>query len=320
VEIERAFHRAFTDPEGATEEVHELATSAIPELERLGDEVGLSRAWYLAADEYLVNCRWGERTEALERALEHAQRAGDRRLQAAMIGALGQTLFFGPTPVDRAIAQCEEFLAVAPDDRTVQAGVLTTLAGLYAMRGDFEPARASLARGFTIYDELGLRARRAIRSLIEASIDLLEGDAAAAVEALQAGYEEFTNMGDLGSRATLAAYLADALCAAGRYDEAERYSAIAEELAASDDLVTQVLWRCARAKALAHGGSGGEAQALAKQAVELAAPTDFLDLQATTFLTRAQVVEDPEEARALVDQARERYARKGNVAAASRLG
>jgi len=319
IEIERAFHRAFTDPEGATEEMHDLAASAVPELEQLGDEIGLSRAWHLVADEYLVVCRWGERTKALEQAFEHAQKAGDRRLQAAMIGALGQTLFFGPTPVDEAIARCKEFLAAAPDDRIVQAGVLTTLGGLYAMRGEFDPARASLARGFAIYDELGLRARRAVRSLVEASIELLAGNPDAAVEALQGGYDAFTEMGDQGSRATLAAYLADALCAADRCDEAERYSEIAEELSASDDLVTQVLWRCARAKALAQRGLRGEAERLAAEAIDLAAPTDFLDLQATAFLTRSETVADPDEAQALVAQARERYELKGNIAAAARL-
>ncbi len=316
IEIERAIHRAFTDPEGSTEEMHEVAAAAVPELERLGDDRGLSRAWNLIADEYVVSGLWGERTKALERALGHAQRAGDGRLRAHVIGSLAQALFFGPTPADEAIARCKDFLAAAPDDRIVQAGVLTTLAGLYAMCGDFVPARESLGRGFAIYDELGLRHRRAVRSLVEASIDLLDGDPEAAVDALEGGYDAFTEMGDQGARATLAAYLADALCAAGRYDEATLYSKIAEELTASDDLVTQVLWRCARAKAFAHRGESDQAGRLASQAVELAAPTDWLDLRATAFLSAAEATGDA----TFVKRARECYEQKGNVAAAARLG
>jgi class 3 adenylate cyclase/tetratricopeptide (TPR) repeat protein len=320
IEIEQALHRAFVQPEGSAVDMHELAASAIPELERFGDDGGLARAWTLVADEHLVACRWGERAKALERALGYAQRAGDRRLRAALIGYLGQTLFYGPTPVDEAIERCEELRATAPEDRTVEAGMLSTLAGLYAMRGDFARARPALARGYAIYEELGLLHRRAIRRLIEAAIEQLAGDAEAAVEALRAGYAEFTQIGDLGARSTMAAYLADALCVAGRYDEAERYAGIAAELAASDDLVTQVLWRCARAKALAHRGEREEADSLAAEAIELAAPTDFLDLQATAFLTRAETVGEGTQAQALVELARDRLERKGNVAALARLG
>ena len=126
----------------------------------------------------------------------------------------------------------------------------------------------------------------------------------------------FTEMGDQGARATFAAYLADALCAAGRYDEATLYSEIAEELTASDDLVTQVLWRCARAKAFAHRGESDQARRLASQAVELAAPTDWLDLQATAFLSAAEATGDA----TFVERARECYEQKGNVAAAAGLG
>jgi class 3 adenylate cyclase/tetratricopeptide (TPR) repeat protein len=316
IEIERAFQHGYVHPEGSTEQMHELASSAIPELERLGDDVGLVRAWLLVAEEHLVACRWGERAKALERALQHAERAGNRQLQVLVIGFLGQTLFYGPTPAREAIEHGEMLRASAGGSATAEASMLTALAGLYAMQCEFERARALLTHGFELYEELGLRPRRAIRRLVEASIEQLAGNPDGAVAALQTSYDEFTEMGDQGGRATLAAFLADALSTSSRYDEAQRYSELAEELSASDDLVTQVLWRCARAKAFAHQGESEQANRLAAEAVELAAPTDFLDLQATAFLTAGEVTCDA----AFVERARERYEQKGNVAAASRLG
>ena len=97
-----------------------MAAAAVPELERLGDDRGLSRAWNLIADELAGSGLRGERTKALERALGHAQRAGDGGLRAhGSVSA--QALFFGPTPVDEAIVRCKDFRAAAPDDRIVQA-------------------------------------------------------------------------------------------------------------------------------------------------------------------------------------------------------
>ena len=52
-----------------------LAREVIPELERLGDELGLARAWWLKSESDALACRWLARAEALERALAHAHRA-----------------------------------------------------------------------------------------------------------------------------------------------------------------------------------------------------------------------------------------------------
>ena len=66
-------------------------------------------------------------------------------------------------------------------------GALTTLAALNAMKGDFPTAREQWGEAARRYEELGLRFRRASRSLIGAQIELLAGDPQAAADELRFG-------------------------------------------------------------------------------------------------------------------------------------
>ena len=49
--------------------------------------------------------RWGAAVEALERALAHATRAGDRELYVQIASGLGFALFLSPVPVADALAR-----------------------------------------------------------------------------------------------------------------------------------------------------------------------------------------------------------------------
>jgi class 3 adenylate cyclase/tetratricopeptide (TPR) repeat protein len=120
--IEGEFLRAFTDPQSSTDELVRVAESAIPILEELDDDLGLAKAWWLRSEADVIAARWGARAEALERALEYAQKAGDMRDSASLIGALAQALEYGPTPVPEAIRRCEEVLAETRQ-RRIEAAV-----------------------------------------------------------------------------------------------------------------------------------------------------------------------------------------------------
>jgi hypothetical protein len=54
----------------------------------------------------------------------------------------------------------------------------------------------------------------------------------------------------------------------------------AAELGASDDAITQMLWRQTRAKVYARPGERADAERLAREAVAIGEDTDFLDAQA----------------------------------------
>jgi class 3 adenylate cyclase len=317
--IEQQFIRSFTDPEGSSEDIQILTQSAIPELEALGDDLGLARAWWLASEVHTIACQWGARAAALERALEHAGRADDGQLQATLIALLVQALVYGPTPVDDAIARLADFYAHAVGDRALEAALTSSLAMLHAMRGDIDEGRERYAQARAIYDELGLNYRRANRSLVLATVEMLAGNPSAAEQELRWGYDMLAAMGEKGMRSTLAAYLAESLCAQGRLDEAEQFSEICERTAGSDDIVTQVLWRTALAKVYARRERFAEAERLALEADRLAEETDFPELRAGATMALAEVLFVSgriDEAQPLARHAQEIHERKGNVVAA----
>ncbi|MDQ4030720.1 MAG: adenylate/guanylate cyclase domain-containing protein, partial [Actinomycetota bacterium] len=315
--IELQTLRSFAVPEGAAEDNARVAEEAIPELERLGDDYGLAKAWRLLSEAHVIASRWQARADALERALAHARRVPEARRDASTIAMLlAQALHYGPTPAPAAIARCRELLRDAEADEGLRAGVTATLAALVAMQGDLEQARGLYAESTALLDELGLRFRRAVRSLVGAEIESLAGDLPAAERELRRGYETLEAIGERGVRAVLAAFLGDVLCQRGDDDEAERFAGIAADLVEAADLVPHALEHAVRARVLSRRGDE-TAEALARHAVELAARSDFPDLRARTLLALAEVV--PDEADEHVAEARRLYEQKGNLVAADSL-
>jgi ATP/maltotriose-dependent transcriptional regulator MalT len=191
------------------------------------------------------------------------------------------------------------------------------------MRGDFDEARRLWAEAHKLYELLGLGFRRAVRSLIPASIETLAGDYDAAERELRWGYETLERMGAESVQATIGSFLAETVYEQGRDEEAKRLTEISEQLAAADDLVPQVLWRSVRAKVFARRGDLEPAEELGRAAVSHAAGTDFPDLKASTSLDLAEVLAaagKTGEAEQLVSRAKELYQRKGNVVAATQSG
>jgi class 3 adenylate cyclase/tetratricopeptide (TPR) repeat protein len=317
--IEREFYKTFAGSEDATLTIPEVTAKAIPVLEKAGDDLGLARAWRLRSELDIRAAHWGARAEALDRALAHARQAEDLREVGTIVALLAQPLYFGPTPVEEAIDRCEQFLHDVSGDRALEAAIGSMLAGLHAMRGDFDQARELWAAADKLYEALHLSFRRAARSYIPASIETLAGDYDGAERELRWGYETLEQMGEMSLRITIAAFLAEALYKQGRDDEAERVIEVIEELAAADDLVPQVLGRSVRAKILAKRGELEDAEELGREVVRLAENTDFPELKASTALDLAEVLDaadKTDEAQELVSRARELYERKGNVVAA----
>jgi class 3 adenylate cyclase/tetratricopeptide (TPR) repeat protein len=316
--IEREFFRIFTNAETPPEEITRIAKEAIPALETLGDHSGVAKAWHLLSEPPVNACRWGDRAAALEHALEHARRAGDAREAAFVAASLMQAIQLGPTPVDAAIDRANLFLRESEGDRLLTASILSSLAVLLAMRGEFGEARAQWAQAQALWEELGMAHRRAIRAIDFSTIELLAGDAEAAERELRIGYDMLAAIGEVHVRPTLGAYLAAVLVQEGNLEDAEALASYAESHSWEDDIVTQVMWRVARAQIQAHTGEPAEAERLAREAVDLAAPTDFLDLQATTLLALARILREAgsPEAAGVAAEARAVYERKGNIVGA----
>jgi DNA-binding SARP family transcriptional activator len=285
---------------------------AVTDLEGLGDEQGLADAWYVLGWIPFLRCRGAETDDALRRTIEHARRAGDDGLEERATIMLLQTLLFGPAPVPEAIARCEDVLASGPG-QLLTATACRALAGLKAMAGEPEEARALLRRDREILESLGFAMLALFTAEVWALVELLAGDATAAERELRRSYDRLAELGEIAAP-TMAAILAEALWRQGRHDEALEATEASERLAPPDDLTTQVQWRGPRAKVLAARGERGEAERLAREAVELAGRTDFLNLRGDALANLAEVTGTE------FDDAAAAYRQKGNTAALRRLG
>jgi ATP/maltotriose-dependent transcriptional regulator MalT len=320
--VELQLVRAFTESTPVEESVA-LALAAIEELELLGDELALARAWWLRSTGYLAACRWRAREEAIEQALGYARRAqAGLEMVGTLAGLLAQALLYGPTPVDAAIDRIEGLPDELGLDRSLRNAVQTSLAGLLALRGDFDEARRVFRDAAATNEEFGLRFRRAQSGFVGAQIELLAGDAAAAEGEVRASSAAFDEIGAATSATTHRALLAEILARRGRLDEAEDLARRVAAASASDDLLTQALWRSALARVRARKGSAREASELAAEAGRLLGGAEFPLLQIITLTAAADAAGaagEPAEAERLLAQARGIAAAKGAVASLAQL-
>jgi tetratricopeptide (TPR) repeat protein len=125
----------------------------------------------------------------------------------------------------------------------------------------------------------------------------------------------------MGRLSTEAAFLAQAVYAQGRHEEAEYLTGVGEGAATPDDVFSQMAWRSVRAKALARKGELAQAELLAREAVALAEETDGLNLHGDALLDLAEVLRvagRPSDAVAAAGRALPLYERKGNLVLAAR--
>lgn len=129
-------------------------------------------------------------------------------------------------------------------------------------------------------------------------------------------------MGEQSYLSTTAAFLARAVFSQARYDEAERLTRVSEEATSDYDLITQALWRGTRARVLARR-SDENAERFARESVELSLETDCLDMQAGALVDLAEtmrLLDRPDEALPVLEEAIGMYETKGNLVSARAAG
>ncbi len=267
----------------------ETATQAVGVFSELDDERGLSEAWRRIARAELIRCSYAAAAAAAERALGHALRCGEREDAAWAADPLATALLWGPTPVPEAISRCEALLAHGDENAPLRANVLSALAGLHALAGEFGEARRVRTEAEATFGELGLQMHLAGLREIAAQIERLAGDPVAAEAQLRGGLEL---LGEPGAAAVSRGWLAAALVAQGRHEEARDEAEAAREAASPADVLTQVAWRSALARVEAAAGNHDAAQSLAREAVDMAALTDGLTMRAEALLDLAAVLRE----------------------------
>ncbi|MGI8973527.1 MAG: hypothetical protein ACR2HI_05050, partial [Gaiella sp.] len=200
----------------------------------------------------------------------------------------------------------------------VEAAVLSSLAGLVAMQARFDEARRVYARSRRLWEELGLRYAVAGLTQVGGEIELLAEAPSAAERELRAGQEILETM---GGNPLQSALLARSLVEQGSDEEAEALAREAER-ADGHEIQAKVIALEIRATVAARNGRLDEALELARAAVARSCDTDAPNLRADSLLTLGSclfLAGDDANGGERIDEARELYLAKGNVAALTRL-
>jgi tetratricopeptide (TPR) repeat protein len=154
-----------------------------------------------------------------------------------------------------------------------------------------------------------------------AFVETLADDLPSAERKPRLALEIFEGANERSAFSSGTALLAHALCDQGQYAEAEELTRQSKEAATADDAWSQIPWRSAGAKVLAHRGELDQAEAFAREAVGLAAETDLLNIHGDALLDLAEVLRLARrtgEAAEVAEHAARLYRKKGNVVSAER--
>jgi class 3 adenylate cyclase/tetratricopeptide (TPR) repeat protein len=297
--------QAFTDVATVQEEIRTL--------EALSDESGLAEAWVVAG----TFEGWTGQSEAaamaFERASTYATKAGNPRLAALPVG--GRVLMggWGYLPADEGLALCDELLD--EHQGTWLEGYLRAARSMHlSLLGRADDARIELDRANDVYRQFGNELFAAATAMNAADQWLRVGRPDLAEAVARDGIARLERFGEQGFLSTTTGFLAEALLAQGRYQEADEQAGIVADLATVDDFEAQMRWRMVRARILAQQGEHGEAERLAREALGLGAGTDWHMFHAKALITLADVLDlagRASEAPPLVEGALALYERKG---------
>ena len=315
--IQAGIARLSLEPEGAAEKLFALVEQALPVFEAAGDDLALYLGYSALGEVATVRGRPDAALEAYEQAFAHARHV--RHQPSSMLGTLAFCRFAGTTPVSELLAWLDETEPHAGRDQFFNAYRAWSLAKL----GRFDEARAILTRARAEQLERGGGTLLANLTAFESvEVELLAGDPATAAEFGAEGCRLHEELGEQGLLALAAGTLAQALYALDRLEEADAWVGRAAELGASDDMWAQMLWRQVKGKVLARRGEHAEAQRLAREAVTIGDDTELLDMQGDASADLAEVLllgGKHDEAAAALEQAIERYERKGNLVMCGRM-
>jgi tetratricopeptide (TPR) repeat protein len=191
---------------------------------------------------------------------------------------------------------------------------------LLAMLGRFEDAWPSAREASARLRELTGGADGG--DYVLAEIASLAGDHDSAAEHLGGFCAFLEEHGQRGLLSTIAPLRGRALCALGRYDEAEPQAQLGRELGEEHDIATQAVWRQVQARVASYRGQHRDGEALAREAVQLIEQTDALNFRAAALFDLAEVLHAAgreEEAVETFSRSIDCYEKKQNFAAAEQV-
>ena len=305
-----------TDPEVAYASLPTVLDEVLPVLRAAGDDAGLSLAFQLEAASLQYRLRWAAMAEPLERALHHAERAGDRRLVEQAQAHQVDSWLYGPMPLDEARHRLSALLERPGTSPSHRASVEARLAAVVALQGDPAAGLAALAGVRRVFRDLGRDVSARATAVLTGPLELLAGEPARAAAVLTEATDSFVELGDKGFSSVLASLLAEARWRLGDAAGAVAAVGIARATAGEGDVISQVRLRSVAAKLAAAEGRADEALTLSREARKLVAETDEPVACGDVLADAAEVHQLlglADDAQALLREAVGHYERKGAV-------
>ena len=178
--VRRVFVRLLLDPNIVQLEALDEVEGYMARFEEWNDDLGLAEAGSLVGMIRFWQGRAADSETHFERALEHAGRAGDRRVEAEILRRWALAIDQGPTPADEGLRRLAAVLEQSHGDRKVEIGVSRARAGLEAMSGRFPEARELIAHAKALARELGDQVALAAVFRDAGHVEMLAGDPVAA--------------------------------------------------------------------------------------------------------------------------------------------
>ncbi|MDQ3067419.1 MAG: AAA family ATPase, partial [Actinomycetota bacterium] len=147
--------RLLSRAEGGVDELAAEVERALPLFEQAGDDATVARLLTRLAEAFWWRCRIVAMQDVLERALDHARRAGDERQEANIAVRLGFAAIVGPLPVEQGRQLVADAIEQARDGTSAKGMLLLTGSLLAALDDDLTAARRLCAQGSEMLDALG---------------------------------------------------------------------------------------------------------------------------------------------------------------------
>jgi tetratricopeptide (TPR) repeat protein len=298
----------------------ELSGQAIAAFRDPVDELGLARAWRLKAQAHYLARNGKECASASEQALMHARRAGDAFEVKEIVEWLAVSLSLGSAPAPDVDRRCAALFREVAGDRSLEVTLLAVRGYQLAMQGRETEARGLHGHARDAARDSGDPHGLPYLPINVAFVELLFDKAADASRELRVACRALEDVGEHTNYSSMAALLALTLCAESAWEEAEEFSRLAAAAARANDVLANVIWRSARARARAGLGDLEAAESLARDAVAFAERSDFLNVHGDALVTLAEILARTGRADGAAEALRDAvglYEEKGNAVSAA---
>jgi tetratricopeptide (TPR) repeat protein len=275
-------------------ELRAVADRALEVLGPLDDDHWMARAWQAKAT--ATNYDGGgsttgtfELTERFSReALRLARRDGDGPATVLALVFQVWSRVFGATPVETAMATCEELQTVT-DTKQAKASIDGGYGYLLALTGQTADGRRHAEDSRRFHYEAGDKMSYAGTAFFHSEIEIWDHDLDAAEQTLDEASRILEEMGEDGYRSTVIVYLGYVHLLRGDHERAEALVHEGLSLSGDDDIANEIWSRRVLAPIHAARGELDVAERLAREAIDLSALNSPL-AQGETRLVLARIL------------------------------